>query len=203
MLMYIENHYYRERTRKGVYQLISDYVRGVSIELEVVPGLFSYKHIDEGTRLLIEYAEIPEKGVVLDLGCGYGVIGITLAKINPNLEIYMVDINKDAVEITKRNILRNKLDSNRIKVLHGNLYEPVKHLKFNAIYTNPPFSAGMNIIEKIINESVNHLQERGTLQIVARKGAEKVHKLLIETFGTAEKLASKKGYKVYLARKQN
>jgi len=199
----VSNHYYKVKTRKGVYILISDFIRGISVEFEVVPGLFSYKHIDEGTKLLLEYAEIPEEGTILDIGCGYGVIGIVIAKLNPKLEVYMTDINKDAVEITKRNILRNRLNPEKVKVLHGNLYEPVKDLKFNAIYSNPPFSAGMDIVEKIVQEAPRYLKHRGTLQIVARKGAEKVRKLMLSVFGNVNILVSKKGYKVLLSRKQS
>jgi 16S rRNA G1207 methylase RsmC len=199
----VSNHYYKVKTRKGVYILISDFIRGISVEFEVVPGLFSYKHIDEGTKLLLEYAEIPEEGTILDIGCGYGVIGIVIAKLNPKLEVYMTDINKDAVEITKRNILRNRLNPEKVKVLHGNLYEPVKDLKFNAIYSNPPFSAGMDIVEKIVREAPRYLKHRGTLQIVARKGAEKVRKLMLSVFGNVNILVSKKGYKVLLSRKQS
>ncbi|MCC6015961.1 MAG: methyltransferase [Desulfurococcaceae archaeon] len=199
----VSNHYYKVKTRKGVYILISDFIRGISVEFEVVPGLFSYKHVDEGTKLLLEYAEIPEEGTILDIGCGYGVIGIVIAKLNPKLEVYMTDINKDAVEITKRNILRNRLNPEKVKVLHGNLYEPVKDLKFNAIYSNPPFSAGMDIVEKIVQEAPRYLKHRGTLQIVARKGAEKVRKLMLSVFGNVNILVSKKGYKVLLSRKQS
>jgi 16S rRNA G1207 methylase RsmC len=199
-LMMDANHYYKVRTRKGVYALISDFIRGVSVEFEVVPGLFSYRQVDEGTRLLLEYAKIPEEGVILDLGCGYGVIGIVIAKLNPKLEVYMVDINKDAVEIARRNILRNKLDPEKVKVIHGNLYEPVKGLKFDAIYSNPPFSAGMNVVEKIVLEAPQHLKPVGTLQIVVRKGSEKMRKLMLEIFGNIEILCSKKGYKVLLSR---
>lgn len=198
--MYVE-HYYNERTRKGAYQFVSDFIRGISVEFEVAPGLFSYKQVDEGTKLLLEYAKIPERGAVLDLGCGYGVIGILIAKLNPHLEVYMVDINRDAVKLARRNTTRNKLDPNRVKVLHGNLYEPVKDMKFDAIYSNPPFSAGMNVVERIIVEAPKHLKPGGTLQIVVRKGAEKVYNLMAQTFGMVEKLASKKGYKVYLAQK--
>jgi 16S rRNA G1207 methylase RsmC len=199
----VSNHYYKVKTRKGVYILISDFIRGISVEFEVVPGLFSYKHVDEGTKLLLEYAEIPEEGTILDIGCGYGVIGIVIAKLNPKLEVYMTDINKDAVEITKRNILRNRLNPEKVKVLHGNLYEPVKDLKFNAIYSNPPFSAGMDIVEKIVQEAPRYLKHRGTLQIVARKGAEKVRKLMLSVFGNVNISVSKKGYKVLLSRKQS
>ncbi|MDK6027929.1 methyltransferase [Ignisphaera sp. 4213-co] len=197
-----DQHYYSERVRrKGQYMLISDVVRGVTVEFEVVPGLFSYEGVDEGTKLLLEHAEIPSSGTVLDVGCGYGVIGITLAKLNPSLKVYMVDINKEAVRLAERNVVRNKLSKENIVILHGNLYEPVKNIVFDAIYSNPPFAAGSQVVEKIIVEAPQHLKKDGALQIVARKGAEKVENLMRKTFGNVEVKASKKGYKVLLSRK--
>ena len=198
----IESHYYSRKVKRGGgYSLVSDVIRGVTVEFEVVPGLFSYKRIDEGTKLLLEHAEVPEEGVVLDMGCGYGVIGITIAKLNPKLRVYMIDINEEAVRLARRNVIRNKLDTNSIIVLHGNLYEPVANMVFDAIYSNPPFAAGSDIVERIIVEAPKHLNAGGTLQIVARKGAEKIEKLMRQTFGEVEIRASKKGYKVLLARK--
>ncbi len=191
-------HYYTGR-RKGLYQLISDFIRGVTVEFEVAPGLFSYEEVDKGTKLLIEYAEIPEQGIVLDIGCGYGAIGITLAKINPRLRVYMVDINKDAVKLAKRNVKRNKVED-RVVVLHGDLYEPVKGLKFDAIYSNPPLAAGMDTVLRIVEEAPNYLNPGGTLQVVVRKGAETVRKAMERTFGNVKKLVAKSGYRVFLSR---
>ena len=191
-------HYYTS-VRKGIYQLISDFIRGVTVEFEVAPGLFSYEEVDRGTKLLIEYAEIPEEGVVLDIGCGYGAIGITIAKINPRLRVYMVDVNKEAVKLAKRNIRRNKVED-RVTVLHGDLYEPVKNMRFRAIYSNPPLAAGMNTVLRIIEEAPQHLEKGGTLQVVIRKGAETVRKAMERTFGNVTKLVSKWGYRVYLSR---
>ncbi|MEM0047763.1 MAG: methyltransferase [Ignisphaera sp.] len=196
------SHYYsRKVKRRGGYALISDVIRGVTVEFEVVSGIFSYKRIDDGTKLLLEYAEVPEEGMVLDMGCGYGVIGITIAKLNPKLKIYMVDINEETVRLARRNVIRNKLDTNSIIILHGNLYEPVANMVFDAIYSNPPFATGSDVVERIIVEAPKHLNAGGTLQIVARKGAEKIEKLMRQTFSKVEIRASKKGYKVLLARK--
>ncbi len=191
-------HYYISG-RKGLYQLISDFIRGVTVEFEVAPGIFSYEEVDKGTKLLIEYAEIPDEGVVLDIGCGYGAIGITIAKVNPRLRVYMVDINKEAVKLAKRNAKRNRVED-RVVVLHGDLYEPVKGLKFRAIYTNPPLAAGMDTVLRIIEEAPQHLEKGGTLQIVIRKGAETVKKAMERTFGNVTKLVSKWGYRVFLSR---
>jgi len=187
--------YIHKPRRRGPYILISDFIRGVTVEFEVVPGLFSYKEVDEGTKLLVEYAEIPQEGAVLDLGCGYGAIGIVLAKANPKLRVYMVDINPEAVRLAERNAKRNGV-SERVVVLRSNLYEAVRDLTFDAIYSNPPLAAGMDTVEKIVTEAPNHLKPGGSLQIVVRKGSEYISKLMEKVFGNVETLASKKGYKV-------
>ena len=194
------SHYYSSARRKSLYILISDYIRGVTVEFETAAGLFSYEMVDKGTKLLLEVAEIPESGTVLDLGCGYGVIGIVLAKLNPRIRVYMVDISKEAVKLAKRNIKRNGVED-RVTVLLGDLYEPVKGMKFVAIYSNPPLAAGMDVVKRVITEAPNYLEPGGTLQIVVRKGAEAVKKCMERTFGNVKQLASKEGYKVFLSRK--
>ncbi|ADM27029.1 methyltransferase small [Ignisphaera aggregans DSM 17230] len=198
----MEHYYVSKKNRSSQYMLISDYIRGLTVEFEVIPGLFSYRQIDEGTRLLIENLEIPSEGRVLDLGCGYGAIGIVVALLNPKLEVYMVDINREAVRLAERNVIRNKIDPQRIKIFQGNLYEPVKDILFNAIYSNPPYSAGSQVIEELITQAPQHLKTAGIIQIVARKGAEKVYKLMKETFGNVETVASKRGYKVFKSYKE-
>ena len=194
-------HYYSSARRRSLYMLISDYIRGVTVEFETAAGLFSYETVDKGTKLLLEVAEIPESGTVLDLGCGYGVIGIVLAKLNPKLRVYMVDINREAVKLAKRNIKRNRVED-RVTVLLGDLYEPVKGMKFVAIYSNPPLAAGMDVVKRMITEAPNYLEPGGTLQIVVRKGAETVRKCMERTFGNVKQLISKGGYKVFLSRKE-
>ncbi|HID80246.1 MAG TPA: class I SAM-dependent methyltransferase [Ignisphaera sp.] len=194
-------HYYSSARRRSLYMLISDYIRGVTVEFETAAGLFSYETVDKGTKLLLEVAEIPESGTVLDLGCGYGVIGIVLAKLNPKLRVYMVDINREAVKLAKRNIKRNRVED-RVTVLLGDLYEPVKGMKFVAIYSNPPLAAGMDVVKRMITEAPNYLEPGGTLQIVVRKGAETVRKCMERTFGNVKQLVSKGGYKVFLSRKE-
>jgi 16S rRNA (guanine1207-N2)-methyltransferase len=198
-----DNHYYKSsHKRASQYILISDFIRGITVEFEAIPGLFSYKYVDEGTKLLLEYAEIPSEGAVLDVGCGYGVIGITIAKLNPRLKVYMIDVNEEAVRLTKRNVARNGLKEDRVIVLQGDVYEPVKDMTFNAIYSNPPFAAGLHIVKRIVIEAPHYMKPDATLQIVARKGAEKVKNLMCQVFGNVETKISKKGYKVLLSRKQ-
>ncbi len=160
--------------------------------------VFSAEEVDEGTRLLLEYARVPEEGVVLDMGCGYGVIGITLAKLNPRLRVYMVDVNPRAVELARYNARLNGVED-RVVVLEGSLYEPVKGLRFNAIFSNPPLAAGMRVVEGIVLGAPEHLVEGGSLQMVLRKGAERIARLMERVFGGDEVVARKKGYTILYA----
>ena len=192
----MSNHYYSKRPSTPRRRtVISDVIRGIPIELITEPGVFSPKRIDPGTRLLIENLDIPEKGTALDMGCGYGVIGIILAKINPVLKVYLVDINKRAIELAKINAKINKVQD-RVIVLQGNLYEPVRDKKFNLIASNPPISAGLKIVGKIVEEAKNHLVEKGIIEIVLRKGVNTISSLMEKTYGNVEIVARKSGYKV-------
>ncbi len=161
-------HYYKPGT-PGKKKLLSAVIRGVSVEFQTYTSLFSGSAIDEGTRLLLEYAEIPDEGRILDIGCGYGVIGVTIAKINPRLKVYMTDINPLAVKAAKINARLNGVED-RVIVLQGNLYEPVENLEFTAIYSNPPLSAGREIVEKIIIGAKDHLEPEGHAEFVLARG---------------------------------
>lgn len=193
-------HYYKPGTRCRGRKLISDFLRGVTVEFYVSPQVFSSSEIDAGTRLLIENAVVPEHGKVLDLGCGYGAIGITLAKAYPRLHIVMIDINPLAVELAKQNARLNRVED-RVTILHGDLYEPVKNMVFDLIISNPPLAAGMDTIEKIIRGAPDHLKKRGTLQLVMRKGEKRALQIMEEAFTTAKILLKKKGYTILYAQK--
>ncbi len=175
--------------------IISDVIRGVPVELVTGPGVFSPKRVDPGTKLLIENIDIPVEGKVLDVGCGYGVIGIIVAKLNPKLKVYLVDINPRAVELAKLNAKINKVQD-RVIVLHGNLYEPLGNTKFNLIVSNPPISAGQQIVEELVRKAREYLVQEGIIEIVLRKGVNSIMKTMEETYGNVEIIARKSGYKV-------
>ena len=194
------SHYYRPSRRYRGSWVIADVLRGVSVEFRVSGDVFSAEEVDEGTRLLVEAAIVPEEGVVLDMGCGYGAIGVTLAKAYPRLRVYMVDVNPRAVELARLNAKLNGV-ADRVVVLHGDLYEPVKGMAFDAILSNPPLAAGMRVVERIVREAPSHLKPGGTLQMVLRKGVERIARLMDEVFGGHEVLVRKKGYTVLMARR--
>jgi len=194
----MSNHYFTKRpTSKYKAGLIKCRLRGQEYEFYTSSGVFSRKRIDNGTRLLIENMVLPEEGSVLDLGCGYGPIGIVAARMNPNIKVYITDINERATKLAARNINRNKVTN--IKVVQGNLYESVKEKTFNVILTNPPISAGIHkIVTPMIQESIIHLEPEGSLQLVVQsnKGGKTLTKLMQNTYSNVEVLARGSGYRV-------
>jgi len=185
------NHYFKPGSY-GRKRLVSLYIRGVSLEFITYTSLFSGSEVDLGSKLLLEYISIPVDGVVLDIGCGYGVIGIAIAKLNPRLKIYMVDINPLAVKIAKYNAKLNGVE-NRVIVLKGDSYEPVENMFFDAIYSNPPLSAGKNVVEKIVIEARNHLKPNGFAQFVLARGGEYIIDKARKNYSYVEHV-SRKGY---------
>ncbi len=191
----MSNHYYKKPASPGKKILISLYIHGHTFEFVSYQSLFSGTRIDPGTHLLLENIVVPDRGAVLDIGCGYGVIGIVVAKLNPRLRVYMVDINPLAVKAARANVRRNLVEENTV-VLHGDLYEPVRDMLFTAIYSNPPFSAGMDVVERIIIEAPRHLTDKGFLQMVVSRAHDRVLRLGQEYFSDVRVVKRKRGYMV-------
>src|SRR5690625_4087262 len=113
-------------------------------------GVFSKDRLDFGTKLMIESVnptDYPE-GNWLDMGCGYGPIGIALAKFNSQVTIEMVDINERAIQLARDNALLNKVEN--VEIHPSNLFEEVKEEEFAAIFSNPPIRAGKKVVHPIL-----------------------------------------------------
>jgi len=123
-------------------------LRGLEFEFFTLSGVFSYRRIDNGTRLLIESMVLPGEGRVLDMGCGYGPVGIVAVRLVAGLEVWMTDVNERAVALARRNSEWNGVDA---AVRQGELYGPVGDLLFDAVLSNPPISAGMRrVVEPLV-----------------------------------------------------
>lgn len=172
---------------------------------KTITGVFSFKKLDLGTKVLIDHLTIPEQpSNLLDLGCGYGVIGIVLAYEAPQSTVYLIDINKRAIWCTKENIkinLPNK--TNTAIVLTGNYFEPLgtKDIKFDAIYMNPPLRQGRKEFLNLFDNLPHYLKPAGFFQFVIKKkmGAEFVLKYLIKSFSSEniEIICKRSGYWVF------
>ncbi|PIY60344.1 hypothetical protein COY95_02265 [Candidatus Woesearchaeota archaeon CG_4_10_14_0_8_um_filter_47_5] len=171
---------------------------GDSFEMYTGAGVFSKDALDAGTRLLIESALIKKEWKVLDLGCGYGIVGIALMRRFPGLQIIMADVNERAVFLSRKNVLLHNFRNAR--VVQSNLFEKIPQM-FDAILTNPPQSAGKEICLRLIDESQHHLKPGGLLQLVARhnKGGSVLAHHMERVFGNLSISAKKGGYRVYVS----
>ena len=153
---------------------------------KTITGIFSYKKLDLGTRVFIEHMTIPKKGdYLLDLGCGYGAIGIVLAHLNPQSSVYLIDTNKRALWCTRENIKYNLSErSGKITVLNGSYFKPLqnKNIQFDAIYMNPPIRNGRKEFLALCKEIPSFLNRKGQFQFVLRKkmGASYIYNYLIQ-----------------------
>ncbi|NWG10934.1 class I SAM-dependent methyltransferase [Candidatus Bathyarchaeota archaeon] len=181
---------------------IHTYFGGKSFRFLTASGVFSKTRIDLGTRLLIESMILPEKGSVLDVGCGYGAVGITVAASNPDLHVMMVDVNERAVWLAKQNAKINCVHNVEIK--RGCLYEPVKGLTFDCVLSNPPVSAGMQTVKAIICEAPERMASNATLQMVLRSkiAGKRMKAIFEERFGNFDILSRESGYRVLFAQKR-
>ena len=165
-------------------------------------GVFSKDSVDFGTRVLLKtLCDRNELGEhILDVGCGYGVIGITLKKIYPKAQMEMVDVNPRAVLLAIDNAKKNNIEAD---IHESNVYENVKGNTFSDIITTPPIRAGKKVIYKIFEEAYDHLAENGNLWVVIRKqqGAESAVKKIKEVFENCEIINKEKGYFILNAKK--
>ena len=153
-------------------------------------GLFSCDKVDDASITLVKNLP-PLEGSLLDLGCGYGVIGITLAK-KYGLELTMADVNKLALEYAVKNAELNKIAVKH--AVHSDSFASITG-SFDSIVLNPPIHAGKDTMYKMYEESAQHLTHGGAFYIVIQKkhGAESSLKKLRELFARVDILYKKKG----------
>lgn len=166
-------------------------------------NVFSKGTVDFGSRVLIETftADNLPEGAILDVGCGYGPIGLSLA-FDTGREVEMVDINERAVELAKENAELNKID--HVAIYTSFIYESVENNQFAAIVSNPPIRAGKEVVHTIISGSHAKLVKGGTLTIVIQKkqGAPSAKAKMEEIFGNAEIVKKEKGYFIIVSEKE-
>ncbi len=183
--------------KKGLESQFSVTVRGHYFRFNTGTGVFSQGRLDPGTRLLAETMNLPERGPILDLGCGYGPLGIIAAKLYPELEVLLTDNNSNALRLAKANGKLNYVENVEFRL--GSIYAPVESKEFNLIVSNPPLSAGFSVVSEIIQIAPDHLNLGGALEVVMRKGFNIYRRELENTFGNVGILARGSGYRVFRA----
>jgi len=177
-------------------------LRGHTFTFETDAGVFSKSEVDFGSRVLIDTFEMPEvEGDVLDVGCGYGPIGLSIAKANPERFVHMMDINTRAIALAEKNAQVNGIQN--VRIFESDGLASVGDVKAAAILTNPPIRAGKETIFRFYDESYEKLVEGGELWIVIQKkqGAPSTVSHLEELFSEVDVVEKKKGYWIIRAKK--
>ena len=154
-------------------------------------GVFSKKMVDFGSQLLLKCLEVNQGETVLDVGCGYGPLGLSLAKAY-GVQATMVDINNRALDLARQNAERNKVEA---MIFQSSIYEQVEG-KFDHVISNPPIRAGKQVVHEIIENSKDFLETGGDLTIVIQKkqGAPSAKSKMEDVFGNCEIVKKDKGY---------
>ncbi len=198
------NHYYsRNPEVESKPEQWSFTLRGKEYHFKTDAGVFSKREVDFGSRLLIEAFEgsLEIDGPIIDVGCGYGPIGLSIASLYPNRTIHMVDVNARAIDLSKENAQMNGIPN--VNVYESSVFSEVKETNFAAVISNPPIRAGKKVVHEILGESKGLLATGGELWIVIQKkqGAPSAMAKMEEVFGNVEVVLKKKGYYILKSKK--
>lgn len=165
-------------------------------------GVFSKQYIDYGSFALLKaFVSTELEGPILDMGAGYGPLGIVIARLYRK-DIYFCEINQRAFELLKKNINENDIQS--AYAYHSNLYEALEQEQlFASIVTNPPIRAGKQVVYAIYDGAYQHLLPNGELWVVIQKkqGAPSSKDYLTNLFGNCTIVARDKGYYILKCKK--
>jgi 16S rRNA G1207 methylase RsmC len=164
-------------------------------------GLFSPRAIDDGSRLLLDYLELEKSDDCLDLGCGYGVLGLCMAKQAPNGHTLMVDKDFVAVDYAEKNRLHNRIDNASCILSNGFAQIPAQ--QFDVIVSNIPAKVGKEMLYIYLFDALEFLKPGGSFYIVTITGLRQFFKRgFSEVFGHYEKIKQGKTYTVARGIKQ-
>ena len=161
------DHYFSERPRSPSQRRELRFLyRGTLLRFTVDNGLFAAHGLDPGTALLIESLEVGPTDRVLDLGCGWGAIGVAAARQAREGHVVLTDVNRRAVGLARANLRTNRIQNAEVRA--GSLFAPVEGERFDIIATNPPYHAGRAVIEQLLAGAPDHLTAGGRLVLVGK-----------------------------------
>lgn len=200
---YLSEHYYSRTQKVESEPIYWDFtLRNQKMHFKTDNGVFSKREVDFGSRLLIETFQMPDMaGEIMDVGCGYGPIGLSLAKEFQNRIFHLVDVNERALSLAKENARINQISN--VQIYESDRLVNVNVKDFAAILTNPPIRAGKQIVHDILEQSQEYLLPGGELWVVIQKkqGAPSAIKKLEELYSDVETVEKKKGYFILRAKK--
>jgi len=174
-------------------------LRGRRMVFHSTWGLFSPRRIDDGTWRLVEQVEVGSEDVTLELGCGYGVIGLAVAALAPAGKVHMVDKDFVALEYAAKNARLNGIDN--VEIYPSNAFSAMPaEIRFDNIMANLPANTGKELLSIILHDAKAHLKRGGRLYVVTIAGLRQfIRRNFEEVFGNYAKLKQGKTYTVALA----
>lgn len=196
-----EHYFSPEPHAEGGVRSLTLTLRGHDFTFVTEAGVFSRARVDRGTRLMVAEMAIEPTDRVLDLGCGWGVVGLVAARLAPQGRVTLADINARAVELTRANLAANGITNAEVYQSDG--YEAVVGQAFDVIALNPPLRAGLAVVHRLIEQGREHLAPGGRFYLVARtqQGALRLAKKMAEVFGDVQEVAKGGGYRVFVCRR--
>lgn len=179
-----------------------------NLTLTTDSGVFSRQRVDYGTLVLLKAvlpiikARASQAISILDVGCGYGPIGLSLAKLFPAATVTMVDVNERALDLARDNAVKNQV-ADQVTILKSDAYSALAETqKFDFIITNPPIRAGKKVVDDILLTSQKFLTEEGSFFAVLQKkqGAPSAKKNLATVYPNVEVIKRDKGYYILQAK---
>jgi len=201
---WVSDHYYSNKPKSASNRRSFETVlRDIRLRLTSDAGVFSRDGVDYGSRVLIEHMEIPNNAKVLDIGCGYGPIGLVAARLAPQGHVKLIDINERAVELAQHNAMENGIRN--VAFEQSDLFSAVEGETFDVILSNPPIRAGKAVVHQLFLESWKHLNPGGAIWVVIqnKQGAPSARAKLEEIYGEDEvvEVGKDKGFRLYRCRR--
>lgn len=177
-------------------------VRGQALRFRATWGLFSPREIDEGTAMLLDAVEVAPDADCFDLGCGYGPIGLTLARLAPGGETWMVDRDFVAVDYATANATANGVTNARVQLSNGFAAIPADR-RFDLVLSNLPAKVGNELLTLLIADAHAHLKPGGRLYVVTISGMRRfIERTFEEVFGNYEKVKQGRQHTVSMAERR-
>lgn len=205
------DHYFTARpTSPDQRREIGTTLAGIGVSVETAPGVFSSSRVDLGTSVLLRTVPQPPSGTLLDLGCGWGPITLTMALLQPQARVWAVDVNERALDLVRRNVARVAQIGPAAEVIAATPDEVPDDLAFDAIWSNPPVRIGKAALHGLLARWLPRLAPEAEAHLVVQRnlGADSLARWLAEQrddagrpWGEVERVASAKGFRVLRVRR--
>ena len=197
----IKNKYFQDVDQYRQDILIDAELNKYPMKFKTTWGLFSPKAIDEGSKLLLKYIQVNKADNCLDIGCGYGPLGLTLAKSAPEGQTTLIDKDFVAIEYTEKNIQLNNLYNCETFLSNG--LNQIGKRRFHLIVSNIPAKVGNELLSLFLIDSLQHLEPGGRIYVVTITGIRRyIERSFKEVFGNYKKVKQGKTYTVAMAVKE-